>query len=122
MEYIVIWLTIQVTQGEMHRKRLVSLASLKCSAAFTGTVSSSPLALVLVFTRVADAAIFAIIFRVHEQGGTHPRSPLVHLAFGLALSQRVHVLQIRCRVTLQRVRNEAVVPFFILLEAHRHYA
>lgn len=44
----------------------------------------------------------------------------MHLALGLAVGQGVLVLQIRRWVTL-RIRDEAEVPFAVLLEAHRHH-
>lgn len=77
--------------------------------------------LVFVFARVADSAVFAVIFVVHKQWGCRHFTPLEHLVLGLAVSWGVHVLHICCWVTVQGIRDEAKISFIILLKAHWYH-
>lgn len=86
-----------------------------------GVKSLVVLPLILVFNGVSASAVFAVVFTVQKQWGCHCCPPLQHLTFRLAVGQGVLVLQICCWVTLERIRNEAKVPFFVLLEAHWYH-
>jgi len=69
---------------------------------------------------MAASAIFAVIFAVHQRAGRHHLLPQEQPAFGLVVGRGVLVFQVVCRVALDGVSDEAKVPFFILLQAHRH--
>lgn len=74
----------------------------------------------LVFFTAVSSSFLAVVVVFQKQLGLLLVAPLQHLALGLTVCWGVFVFQVPC-FTVERVGDEAQVPFLILFETDWHY-